>query len=90
MSMRSGDLAGLHLALQRRLIKLILEYLALEKESTTFDEVENIRLGALASRPASWRMDLSRGLVFRREYGKLIWERREAEGKALHGAQRSS
>lgn len=83
MTMRGADLAGLHVALQRRLIKLILDYLALEKEPTGFEEVENIRLGALAAKPSNWRIDLSRGLRFRREYGQLSWERRPAVKAAL-------
>ncbi|MGU3473765.1 tRNA lysidine(34) synthetase TilS [Paenibacillus sp. D51F] len=83
MTMRGADLAGLHVALQRRLIKLILDYLALEKEPTGFEEVENIRLGALAAEPSNWRIDLSRGLRFRREYGQLSWERRPAVKAAL-------
>lgn len=79
LSMSGADLAGLHVALQRRLIKLILDYLALENEPTGFDEVEHIRIGALSASPASWRIDLSRGLRFRREYSRLSWTRRSEE-----------
>ncbi|SDS77861.1 tRNA(Ile)-lysidine synthase [Paenibacillaceae bacterium GAS479] len=79
LTMSGADLAGLHVALQRRLIKLILDYLALEKEPTGFDEVEHIRLGALAEAPVNWRIDLSRGLRFHREYGRLKWTRRSEE-----------
>lgn len=46
---------------------------------SSFDEVERIRVGALSGTPASWRVDLSRGLRFRREYGRLAWTRRADE-----------
>ncbi|QJC50224.1 tRNA lysidine(34) synthetase TilS [Paenibacillus albicereus] len=79
LTMSGAAFAALHVALQRRLIKLILDYLALETASAGFDEVERIRLGALSGTPSSWRVDLSRGLRFRREYGRLVWTRREDE-----------
>ena len=39
-------LLGLHVALQRRLIKLILSYIGMETETISFDSVETIRLAA--------------------------------------------
>ncbi|QGG54228.1 tRNA lysidine(34) synthetase TilS [Paenibacillus sp. B01] len=79
LTMSGAAFAALHVALQRRLIKLILDYLALEMAPSSFDEVERIRVGALSGTPASWRVDLSRGLRFRREYGRLAWTRRADE-----------
>ncbi|AJY74950.1 tRNA lysidine(34) synthetase TilS [Paenibacillus beijingensis] len=65
--------AGLHVALQRRLIKLILNYLGLENEPTPYERVETIRMASLAEAPATWKTDAGRGVIFRREYDLLRW-----------------
>ncbi|MFB9273948.1 tRNA lysidine(34) synthetase TilS [Cohnella cellulosilytica] len=59
---------GLHVALQRRLIKLILNCSANPRQMLDFRQVEEI-VGALSQeRPASIRMDLGDGWVLNREY----------------------
>ncbi|EFM10873.1 tRNA(Ile)-lysidine synthetase [Paenibacillus curdlanolyticus YK9] len=74
-----ADFAGLPVALQRRLIKLILDYLALEtagmklSETVDFDRIESMRTAALASSPTTWRMDAGSGVVFVRTYDVLRW-----------------
>ena len=73
-----ASLAGLHVALQRRLIKLILTYLPLSTEESDFAKVEAVRVGALQEHPTTWHIDLGGGAVCRREYNELVfWSRKE-------------
>jgi tRNA(Ile)-lysidine synthase len=67
--------AGLHLALQRRLIKLILNYLSSGTESgdaSGFVQTELIRSAALQEQPPNLTLDAGGGVVFRREYDRLF------------------
>lgn len=62
---------GLHVALQRRLIKLILNYLSADQENSDFVKIEMVRLGVLQDRRTNWRLDLGGGLTCIREYGEV-------------------
>lgn len=62
---------GLHVALQRRLIKLILNYLSADQENTDFVKIETVRQGVLQDRRTNWRLDLGGGLTCIREYGEV-------------------
>lgn len=64
-----------HVALQRRLIKLILNYLTREAEQADFDTVEALRNAAIRERPSTWKTDAAPGVEFRREYDRLLWLR---------------
>jgi tRNA(Ile)-lysidine synthase len=64
-------LLDLHVALQRRLIKLILNYVGMETETISFDNVETIRQAAMESAAGSWSLDVGSGVRFVREYDKL-------------------
>ncbi|WP_219834755.1 tRNA lysidine(34) synthetase TilS [Paenibacillus sp. R14(2021)] len=68
-------LLGLHVALQRRLIKLILNYIGLETEPTSFESVETIRLAAFESAATTWSFDAGSGVRFVREYDNLLFVR---------------
>ncbi|WP_052340001.1 tRNA lysidine(34) synthetase TilS [Gorillibacterium massiliense] len=68
------EFAGLHLALQRRLIKLILNYLSSESASgdaSGFVQTELIRKAALEQQPPNLTLDVGGGALFRREYDRL-------------------
>lgn len=67
------DLHGLHVALQRRLIKLILSYLSKETEKISFEQIETMRLAASAHAPATWRIDAGAGICCAREYDMMRW-----------------
>ncbi|RIX49234.1 tRNA lysidine(34) synthetase TilS [Paenibacillus nanensis] len=67
------ELRDLHVALQRRLIKLILSYLSEETENLGFSGIETMRLAASEDAPATWRMDAGGGVRFVREYDVLRW-----------------
>jgi tRNA(Ile)-lysidine synthase len=69
------ELRGFHVALQRRLIKLILSYLSQETENLTYSGVETMRLAASEDAPATWRMDVGGGMRCMREYDVLRWVR---------------
>ncbi|MDO7908588.1 tRNA lysidine(34) synthetase TilS [Paenibacillus sp. JX-17] len=59
---------GLHVALQRRLIKLILNYLPSDSENVDFHKIDVIRRGILQAHPTTWSLDLGTGLTCIREY----------------------
>lgn len=62
---------GLHVALQRRLIKLILNYLPSDQENTDFVKIETVRHGILNDQRSNWRLDLGDGITCVREYGVI-------------------
>ncbi|MFC5653356.1 tRNA lysidine(34) synthetase TilS [Paenibacillus solisilvae] len=68
-------LLDLHVALQRRLIKLILNCVGMVTETISFDSVETIRLAAYDSAPSTWSLDVGSGVRFVREYDKLCFIR---------------
>lgn len=84
---RAGDgwaigrqaLLDLPVALQRRLIKLILNYLTLEKESISFERIERIRQAAIEPAPTTWSIDAGYGIRCLREYETLRWTREGAK-----------
>lgn len=63
---------ALHVALQRRLIKLILNYLSAGSEITDFHKIEWIRQTMIQNKSTTWSLDIGGGLACIREYGK-IW-----------------
>ncbi|WP_051286753.1 tRNA lysidine(34) synthetase TilS [Paenibacillus taiwanensis] len=62
-----------HVALQRRLIKLILNYLLREAEQVNYDTVERLRLMAVQEDPTTLKADVGGGVHFHKEYNRLIW-----------------
>ncbi|WP_226002639.1 tRNA lysidine(34) synthetase TilS [Paenibacillus sp. BJ-4] len=58
----------LPVALQRRLIKLILNYLPSDSENLDFRKIETVRLKLLQEQPSTWSLDLGGGAVGVREY----------------------
>lgn len=73
--MDAGALSGLHVALQRRLIKLILNYLSQDAEIGSFDAIETMRLAAASAAPSTWRYDAGSGVRCIREYSSIRWVR---------------
>lgn len=61
----------LHVALQRRLIKLILSYLSLEAGYLSFEGIERMRMAADEHAASTWRIDIGDGIVCIREYDVL-------------------
>jgi len=70
--MRRSDFVELHLALQRRLIKLILTYLSWPMESIDFACMERMRLAMAQQRPANALIVVQEGLAVVREYGEVF------------------
>ncbi len=62
----------LSVALQRRLIKLILNYLPSDSENLDFRKIETVRLRLLQERPSTWSLDLGGGAVGVREYDQAV------------------
>jgi tRNA(Ile)-lysidine synthase len=67
-------------ALQRRMVKLILNYLAGDPRFSDYTVIESIRTAIERSSPPSLSMDAGRGIRFLRRYDRLVWERRSADG----------
>ncbi|RED29748.1 tRNA lysidine(34) synthetase TilS [Paenibacillus sp. VMFN-D1] len=65
---RAPSFLALHVALQRRLIKLILNYLSPGSENTDYHKIETIRHGIHQKDSTTWHLDLGCGLVCIREY----------------------
>ncbi|MGF7049714.1 tRNA(Ile)-lysidine synthase [Paenibacillus sp. DS2015] len=59
---------GLHVALQRRLIKLILNYMSVNSEITDYSKVETVRQGFVQIHATTWSRDLGGGITCIREY----------------------
>ncbi|MUG88431.1 tRNA lysidine(34) synthetase TilS [Paenibacillus timonensis] len=76
--------ATLHVALQRRLIKLILNYLPLSTEDRDFVKIEAIRQGTIQDRPTTWSLDLGGGVKCVREYDMIRFIPPAAESRIPH------
>ncbi|MBW4839579.1 MAG: tRNA lysidine(34) synthetase TilS, partial [Paenibacillaceae bacterium] len=74
----------LHVALQRRLIKLILNYLPLSTEERDFVKVEAIRQGTIQDRPTTWSLDLGGGVKCIREYDLIRFIPPAVESRIPH------
>ncbi|MBW7454408.1 tRNA lysidine(34) synthetase TilS, partial [Paenibacillus sepulcri] len=64
-------LLELHVALQRRLIKLILNHVGMETATISFDSVETIRQAVSDRASTTWSYDAGSGVKFVREYESL-------------------
>lgn len=76
-SFSRNDFQKAHVALQRRCIKLILSYLAQnrdsEKDAFDYEKVEAIRHGILQSQPTTWLRDISDELICQRVYEQIVF-----------------
>ncbi|WP_422659030.1 tRNA lysidine(34) synthetase TilS [Paenibacillus sp. EC2-1] len=81
---------GLHVALQRRLIKLILNYLSADQENTDFVKIETVRQGVIQERRTNWRLDLGGGLTCIREYGEVSFYPKPLAGQGNYIYQLNS
>jgi tRNA(Ile)-lysidine synthase len=57
------------------LIKLILNYLALEMETTSYDRIEEIRAASADQERTAWSADIGSRIRFAREGNTLLWQR---------------
>lgn len=62
---------GVHVALQRRMIKLILSYLASDSEAIDFLKIEQIRMAALSKQPTNFRRVIGQNITLSREYDQI-------------------
>ncbi|HZG77752.1 MAG TPA: tRNA lysidine(34) synthetase TilS [Paenibacillus sp.] len=62
-----------HIALQRRMIKIILNSLKLDENAIDFAKVERIREAIAAEAPTTLELRTSAGTAFRRSYEALEW-----------------
>lgn len=81
---RIQTFTSLHAALQRRLIKLILNYLPLSTDDSDFVKIEAIRKGAIQASPTTWSLDLGGGIRCLREYDTIRFLPARAESQIPH------
>lgn len=74
-----GAFVQLHVALQRRLIKLILNYLSPENDSIDFGMTETVREAMVHEHPATLSLDVEKRVRFVREYDRLRFVGSKAE-----------
>lgn len=67
-------------ALQRRMIKLILNYLAGDPRFSDYTAIESIRTAIERGSPPSLSMDVGRGIRFVRRYDRIVWEKAPTDG----------
>ncbi|MBJ6361259.1 tRNA lysidine(34) synthetase TilS [Paenibacillus sp. MAHUQ-46] len=72
--MNRSALTDIHVALQRRMIKLILNYLIQEKDAITYERIEAIREAAKHGSISGESMDAGGGIRFSIDYGTLLWQ----------------
>ncbi|WP_025697186.1 tRNA lysidine(34) synthetase TilS [Paenibacillus forsythiae] len=72
-TLRREAFAAVPSALQRRLIKLILNYLSADTPETDFPKIEAVRRGILQDMPTAWSLDLGRGLTCLRQYNTIYF-----------------
>lgn len=85
---RTGFLAE-SVALQRRMIKLILNYLSGDPRFSDYSKIEAMRTAIEQSSPPSLCMDAGSDIRFLRRYDRLVWELAEAadgSGGSVAGA----
>ncbi|PZE19220.1 tRNA lysidine(34) synthetase TilS [Paenibacillus xerothermodurans] len=63
---------SVHVSLQRRLIKLILNYLAVEADSIDFIKLEQIREAILREEPSNLSLDIGGNVKLTREYDRIL------------------
>lgn len=76
--------AAMPSALQRRLIKLILNYLSADTAALDFPKIEAVRRGTLQHEPTTWSLDLGGGIVCRREYDTIWFSSKPSERQASY------
>ncbi|WP_150275624.1 tRNA lysidine(34) synthetase TilS [Paenibacillus tepidiphilus] len=73
--------AALPSALQRRLIKLILNYLSADGSILDFAKIEKIRRAVLQDYPTGWNLHLGGGLIGKRQYDTIVFSSKPPERK---------
>ncbi|MNW57943.1 tRNA(Ile)-lysidine synthase [compost metagenome] len=72
-TMQRALFTGIPSALQRRLIKLILNYLSADSSALDFSKIEAVRRGTLQEHPTVWSLDLGGGLICVRQYDTILF-----------------
>jgi tRNA(Ile)-lysidine synthase len=72
------DFACLHVALQRRMIKLILSYLALGVENIDFARIELLRNAVLQDQTSNLKLDIDEQVCLVREYNMIHFQKPSA------------
>ena len=74
----------MHIALQRRMIQIILRSLKLHQHHINYTKIELIREAILAETPTTLELHLGDGYVFRRSYETLEWIQFPTQPQQIH------
>ena len=69
-----SSFSGLHVALQRRLIKLILNYMSADSELADYNKIETLRDAITQKAPSTWSRDLGGGFICIQEYDVVTFQ----------------
>jgi tRNA(Ile)-lysidine synthase len=72
-TMQRALFTGIPSALQRRLIKLILNYLSADSSSLDFSKIEAVRRGTLQDYPTVWSLNMGGSLICMRQYDTIVF-----------------
>ncbi|WP_379137019.1 tRNA lysidine(34) synthetase TilS [Paenibacillus sp. sgz500958] len=72
-TLNRASFAALAPALQRRLIKLILNYLSADQSLSDFNKIEAVRRGTLQDVPTTWTLHLGGSLTCVRQYDTILF-----------------
>ncbi len=79
-----ASFAAIPSALQRRLIKLILNYLSADSSVADFPKIEAVRRGTLQDYPTTWSLDLGVGLTCVRQYDTILFSSKPSQRQASY------
>ncbi|WP_438348296.1 tRNA lysidine(34) synthetase TilS [Paenibacillus sp. FA6] len=65
---------SIHVALQRRMIKLILNYMSVDSELIDYNKIESLREAIMSNLSTTWSRDLGGGFVCIREYDIITFQ----------------
>ena len=71
-------------ALQRRLIKLILNYLSADHPVFDYYKIEAVRRGTMQDHPTTWSLDLGGGLTCMRQYDTILFSSKPPQQQASY------
>ncbi|MDF9844663.1 MULTISPECIES: tRNA lysidine(34) synthetase TilS [unclassified Paenibacillus] len=83
-TLQRAAFAAVPSALQRRLIKLILNYLSADALSPDFLKIEAVRRGTLQEHPTVWTLDLGGGLICVRQYDTIVFSSKPQQRKVSY------
>ncbi|MHA0857626.1 tRNA lysidine(34) synthetase TilS [Paenibacillus sp. CMAA1364] len=74
LTLEASAFVRVHVALQRRLIKLILNYMSIDSEVIDYNKIESLREGIMSNHSTTWIRHLGGGTECIREYDAITFQ----------------